>query len=159
MDRSLVLKTAVLVTVLVVGWDAAGRIQRARARDQYAMCRRNEMRIGTALEMYSTEFQGRYPPRLALLLPKYLTDIPTCPAGGRDTYSDGYRCASVNSDGRGHGYGCDAYTVVCLGGNHPIGVPAPDSQEERISAKYRGLYATYNPPVVSSLGVGWHTGH
>jgi hypothetical protein len=71
-------------------------------------CESNEKNCGTALEMYSTDFGGRYPASMSLLTPKYLKVIPTCPAASSDTYSSSYVVAS----------GPDAYTFVCRGSNH-----------------------------------------
>lgn len=41
-------------------------------------CRSNLKNIGTALEMYSTDFEGRYPRELGQLTPNYLKTIPNC---------------------------------------------------------------------------------
>ncbi len=75
---------------------------------QVTACKSNLKNIGTALEMYSTDFGGRFPIHLSLLSPDYLKNIPTCPSIGWDTYSGGFSSTS----------GPDAYTVVCSGSNH-----------------------------------------
>lgn len=62
----------------------------ARSLGQYSSCLSNLKNVGTALEMYSTDAAGRYPARLAQLVPNYLVSIPTCPTAGRDTYSANY---------------------------------------------------------------------
>lgn len=41
-------------------------------------CRSHLMNIGTALEIYSTDFSGRYPRNLDQLAPNYLKTIPLC---------------------------------------------------------------------------------
>jgi len=69
-------------------------------------CKSNLKNIGTALEMYSTDFEGRYPTSSLLLTPRYLKTIPTCPTVGSVTYV--FTMASKP----------DAYTVVCAGTNH-----------------------------------------
>lgn len=87
---------------------------RARAQPRMNGCESNLKNIGLACEMYSTDWQGRYPPNLGLLTPKYLKTIPTCQQAGRDTYSDNYHSASVP----------DNYTFYCQGLHHAyIGVP------------------------------------
>jgi len=63
---------------------------RARARGQLTACKSNLKNIGTALEMYFTDNQGRYPVALSQLTPSYLKSVPTCPATGKDTYSPGF---------------------------------------------------------------------
>ncbi|MEW6280071.1 MAG: prepilin-type N-terminal cleavage/methylation domain-containing protein [Candidatus Eremiobacterota bacterium] len=81
---------------------------KARAQAQLSGCKSNLKNIGTALEMYSTDFGGHYPPSLDELEPNYMKEIPDCPSFGDDTYKAGYVSASVP----------DAYTVVCSGANH-----------------------------------------
>lgn len=83
-------------------------------------CQQNLGKLGTALEMYSSDNGGRFPfgpgstwgrsPRaLSRLVGKYIDRIPTCPAAGRDTYSESYTV----------GYRPDALTVFCRGSAHP----------------------------------------
>ena len=83
---------------------------RARAQGQFTACKSNLKNIATALEMYSTDAQSRYPTSLALLAnnEKYLKTIPTCASAGTDTYSSTFT-ASSNPD---------RYTIVCSGTNH-----------------------------------------
>ncbi|MGI5844298.1 MAG: competence type IV pilus major pilin ComGC [Candidatus Xenobium sp.] len=84
---------------------------RARAQGQFTACKSNLKNIATALEMYSTDSQGRYPTKLSKLSDnqKYLRTIPTCASAGSDTYSSsGYTSASNP----------DAYTIYCVGKNH-----------------------------------------
>lgn len=45
-------------------------------------CKANLRNLGTALEMYSTDIQGRYPQTLAQVAPDYLKALPTCPSSG-----------------------------------------------------------------------------
>ncbi len=73
---------------------------------QLTACKSNLKNIGTALEMYSTNYAGRYPRRASQLTPNYLKTIPTCPATGDVTYH--IRTASEP----------DLYTVVCEGHHH-----------------------------------------
>ena len=81
---------------------------RTRAQWQWTACKSNLKNIGTALEMYSTDNGGRFPRSPVGLTPNYLEQVPTCPAKGSDTYSEGFASASNP----------DAYTVVCAGRNH-----------------------------------------
>lgn len=73
-------------------------------------CKSNLKNMGTALEMYSTDWSGRYPTPGSLLLitPNYLKTVPTCPKAGIETYTMTYRSHSAP----------DAYTIYCHGFNH-----------------------------------------
>ena len=65
------------------------------------------MSVATALEMYSTDNQGRYPPDLQVLVEqRYLRSIPSCPSAGKITYRGGY---SVTGE---------TYTIACQGTHH-----------------------------------------
>lgn len=83
---------------------------RARAQGQFTACKSNLKNIATALEMYSTDAQGRYPTTLSKLSDdqKYLRTIPTCASAGSDTYTAAYKAESNP----------DRYTVYCAGDNH-----------------------------------------
>lgn len=76
--------------------------QRRDLRD----CKKNLNELSTALEMYSTDNTGEYPPELSRLTPNYLKVLPLCPAARRFTYD--YQVATNP----------DAYTVSCRGGWH-----------------------------------------
>jgi prepilin-type N-terminal cleavage/methylation domain-containing protein len=81
---------------------------KARAQGQLTACKSNLKNIGTALEMYSTDFSGHYGSTLSLLTPNYLRIVPICPSAGTDTYSTGYSVGTTP----------DAYTFFCGGTNH-----------------------------------------
>jgi prepilin-type N-terminal cleavage/methylation domain-containing protein len=83
---------------------------RARAQGQFTACKSNLKNIATALEMYSTDAQGRYPTTLSKLSDeqRYLRTIPTCASAGSDTYTGAYEAKSNP----------DRYTVYCEGDNH-----------------------------------------
>jgi len=82
---------------------------------QLTACKSNLKNIGTALEMYSTDFAGRYPTSSTLLTPNYLKTIPTCASVGSCTYV--FQMGSSP----------DLYTVICGGENHKsAGVQAPN---------------------------------
>ena len=73
------------------------------------VCARNLVSVEWALHMFGHD-NGFYPVSLGLLIPRYLTAIPTCPSVGKDTYSHGYK-----SNGREV-----FYTVECRGGQHAV---------------------------------------
>jgi len=95
---------AVLAAILVPNFI------RARAQGQYTACTSNLKNIATALEMWSTDHEGRYPTSLSQLVEgdSYLRTIPMCPAAEADTYSRTYRSSAHP----------DRFTVECSGHNH-----------------------------------------
>jgi hypothetical protein len=90
--------------------------RRAKAQGQVTACKSNLRNIGVALEMYATDNRGRYPDTLAKLTPNYLKAIPTCPAAGRDTYSEGYTSTATP----------DTYAFCCKGYYHKAAGYEPD---------------------------------
>lgn len=56
------------------------------AENQLQDCKSNLKNIGTAMEMWSTDFNGEYPDELEKLVPNYLRTLPTCPAAGEMNY-------------------------------------------------------------------------
>ncbi|MEW6277876.1 MAG: DUF3352 domain-containing protein, partial [Candidatus Eremiobacterota bacterium] len=103
---------------------------RARAQGQYTACKSNLRNIGTALEMYSTDYSGRYPSDMGHLTPNYLKRIPDCPAAGKDTYSASYEVAATP----------DAYTLCCKGLSHKaLGIP----EDYPVYTSWAGLDAPY----------------
>lgn len=93
---------------------------RARARGQLTNCKSNLKNIGTAMEMYSTDYSGKYPTSMALLTPKYLKTIPECPAAGRISYEATF--------GQGVAYNSnnfqEYYFIECKGDHHAnVSVP------------------------------------
>lgn len=117
--RWLVIAGIVLLLGGAVGW----WLPEFRRVGELRGCQENLKEIATALEMHSTDHGGRFPGGpgdyrpgpgdLRRLLGQYLKRIPTCPAAGRDTYSDGY---TQTADP-------DAYEICCKGQSHP-GLPA-----------------------------------
>ncbi len=69
-------------------------------------CKSNLKNIGTAMEMYSSDSQGRYPPALKYITPYYLKTIPTCASAGKATYGYIYTTEP------------DIYTAWCSGSYH-----------------------------------------
>lgn len=87
---------------------------RARAQGQLTACKSNLKNIGTAMEMYSTDWAGKYPPGgLTALEPNYLKTIPECPAAGSNTY-----VMQLGSTAPGNTGYQDYYYVECAGANH-----------------------------------------
>jgi hypothetical protein len=86
---------------------------RSPNQGQFTQCQSNCKNIGTALEMYSTDNKGHYPPNIPCLSPIYLKSIPTCASAGRDTYSGSYTVIVAQKKGE-----VDAYTFFCSGNNH-----------------------------------------
>lgn len=81
----------------------------ARSQGQTTACKSNLKNIATALEMYATDHEGRYPERLAQLIPgNYVKCIPTCPTAGYDTYSRSYRALEKP----------DHFALCCTGSFH-----------------------------------------
>ncbi len=72
----------------------------------YDGCFSNLKNIGTAMEMYSSDNQGRYPRTLGALTPNYFKALPRCPAAKRITYQ--YTRTEIP----------DCYTVWCQGSYH-----------------------------------------
>lgn len=88
-------------------------VVRARAgRGDFTPCTGNLKNLATALEMFASDHCGRFPTELRGLTPGYLRTIPTCPAAGRDTYSEGFASARLPRK---------ACTVFCRGRNHAAG--------------------------------------
>ena len=78
----------------------------ARRQGQTTACSSNLKNIGTALEMWSTDNSGKYPPDLKPLVPGHLEAVPTCPAAGSDTYSASYKTVGAG------------FSLACSGNHH-----------------------------------------
>lgn len=105
---------AVASVLLTLAALVAPNFIRARARGHLTACKSNLKNIGTAAEMYSTDWGGNYPERLEQLVPKYLKSIPDCPSAGRPTY--------FYQTGVDVGYNRprfkDYYFMMCMGKHH-----------------------------------------
>ena len=87
---------------------------RARARGSLTACKSNLKNIGTALEMYSTDWSGKYPATMEMVVPNYLKTIPECPSAGTVTYRVQFgSTAPMNTQGY-----LDYYFIECSGENH-----------------------------------------
>ena len=68
------------------------------------------------MEMYSTDWSGRYPRQLDQLVPKYLEELPVCPAAGGMSYELEYGLESPHNK---VGFK-DYYYLYCGGRNHSV---------------------------------------
>ncbi len=134
---------ALFCCALLLGALLVPNFVRARARSPLGGCKSNLKNIGTAFEMYSTDWGGSYPDRLEQLTPNYLTTIPTCPNAERESY--------VATFGQQAGYNTEGYKeyylLSCFGENHTAvsvegNFPAYDG--------LRGLYERSPGPIQPS---------
>ncbi|MCL5772972.1 MAG: zinc-ribbon domain-containing protein [Firmicutes bacterium] len=75
---------------------------------KWVACQSNLKNIAVALEMYSVDNKGHYPPSLQYLVPTFIEKIPVCPEAGKDTYSSSY---TIHKNP-------DIFTFYCSGANH-----------------------------------------
>jgi hypothetical protein len=93
---------------------------RARAYNQWIACKSNLKNLATALEMYGTDNQGHYPAQAGRIVPRYLRQIPTCPAAGADSYTASYQVSMSP----------DTFSLACSGLHHsPDGAPSYHAEE------------------------------
>jgi hypothetical protein len=123
----IIIAIAAFFIIPTITWQNSRRFYRHSG--QFTTCQSNLKNIGTALEMYSTDYKGHYPPSLNALTPNYIKQIPTCPSSGTN---NGYIGSYVVAQSP------DAYTVCCAGSYHgsagtPANYPMYDS--------FRGLTA------------------
>ncbi|MFN8608969.1 MAG: hypothetical protein U0931_15655 [Vulcanimicrobiota bacterium] len=98
-----------LICLAVLAFVITPNFLKARARGTHNICPSNCSNIASALDLYASEHKGRYPDHLAdLTSGNYLRNIPTCPAAGRDTYSESYQVSHQP----------EAFTFACSGDNH-----------------------------------------
>ena len=87
----------VLAAIAIVATMAVPSFIRPRSRNALGASKSNLKNLGTALEMYSKDWENRYPSSLSGLIPNYLKVIPECPTAGTDTYSGSYHNGPVVS--------------------------------------------------------------
>ena len=96
---------------------------------QLTMCKSNCKNIAAALEMYSSDNGGKYPPDLKRLIRgNYLKLIPTCPSAGYATYTD-YQYTQNP----------DSFSFTCVGNNHAkayTGFSASSTNYPQYNAEY-----------------------
>lgn len=113
---------ASLILLLVIWSLARPSGVRARARGELSACKSKLKELGAAMEMYSVDWGGHYPPLgKAQLTPKYLKTIPECPRSGTDTYLfESGLSATYNTQSYQ-----EYYLIRCSGENHlSVSVPA-----------------------------------
>lgn len=96
---------AILAAILVPNF------LKARAQGQLTACKSNCKNIGTALEMYASDFSGRYPTdnfQQRMTVGNYLKVIPTCPSAATATYAQSYTGRATP----------DNFSFYCVGNNH-----------------------------------------
>ena len=81
---------------------------------QLTACKSNLKNLGTAMEMYSTDWSGKYPTEITMLTPNYLKTIPECPTAGEVTYT---LQTGENTVYNTAGFQ-DYYFLQCEGENH-----------------------------------------
>ena len=109
---------------------------RARAQGSMTPCKSNLKNIGTALEMYSTDWSGKYPASTTMLTPKYLKTTPECPAAASNSYRAYFGSGATFNPKHYEDY----YYIECYGENHkPVSVtgnyPAYNSIQGLIERK------------------------
>ena len=125
--KAAVLLPVAIAIVLFLSGNIVANFVRARSSSQVGACHSNLKNIGTAMEMYATDWSGKYPASLELLTPNYLKTIPECPAVGWVTYRAQFNqgCQWNTADFQ------DYYVVWCDGESHsyqdvPDGFPFYD---------------------------------
>ena len=110
--------TTVAVFLIVwssVMWGVTNNSIRHR-NGQLTVCKSHLKNLGTAMEMYSTDWQGKYPEILQQLTPNYLKVLPNCPGAGKMSYQ-----LETGLDATGNEAGfLDFYFLKCQGLNHSV---------------------------------------
>ena len=99
----------------------------AREQGLLTMCKSNLKNYGTASEMWSTDYSGRYPETIEELTPNYLRTLPKCP-----TTESAYTYSKVKIEGY------DSYQFSCNGDHSGRGV-------EKGYPKYNGVVGLILP--------------
>jgi competence protein ComGC len=96
-------------------------------------CKSNLKNIGTAMEMYSTDWYGKYPTSLSQLTPNYLKTLPECPLTYEMTYRAafgpgvGYNKGMELEDGTRMEPFTDYYLIWCEGTVHKERYETPEN--------------------------------
>ncbi len=110
---------------------------RARAQGQLTACKSNLKNIGTAAEMYSTDWSGKYHGDYTKLTPNYLKVGPECPTAGSDTYQTNWKTGpNVGFNNTAPIY-TDYYYVSCVTDTHQaVAVTGPFPAYDGITGLY-----------------------
>jgi hypothetical protein len=91
---------------------------RGRASGRLTACKSNLKNIGTAIELYQTDQEGRIPSNLGELTPNYLMQIPVCPAYGDDTSVPLWYLSPPDDMNYEYRPGDSSFVVFCSGTKH-----------------------------------------
>ena len=89
------------------------RIQPHRYR-MFTNCRSNVFDLANAIGRYADDHHGHCPAKLEDLVPKYLRELPQCPAAKAQMYD--YQLKRGTKPGKG--VMVDTFTICCKGYNH-----------------------------------------
>lgn len=88
-----------------------------RSQGTTTACKANLKSLSAALEMYASDHEGQYPDSLSeLVVARYLSSLPNCPAAGADTYSANY--VRVGEP--------DRFALCCAGDHHVRAMMPPN---------------------------------
>ncbi len=105
LPKGMGIRTLLLITAIVTLFAMRPGAVSGQRLDE---CESNLKTIGIALEKYRYRHEGRSPKSLEELVKgEFLSEIPSCPSAGSDTYSGGYEQTSEKT-----------YRVTCQGENH-----------------------------------------
>ena len=96
-------------------------LQRENDRRDLLDCKENLRTLAVAMENYSSEHDGHYPPELKYLVPNYVESLPRCPASGTISYQMEWGPEAPHNTRAFQDY----YFLYCAGENHMVnGLPA-----------------------------------
>ncbi len=110
-----------ILSATFLGWLLLGGYRLTQAGSHVTHCNSNLKNIGTAMELYSADWGGKYASSFEQLTPKYLKTLPSCPAGEGDYTLQ----AGMDLPGNEQGYQ-DYYLLVCQGDGHRRANVDPD---------------------------------
>lgn len=101
--------------IIVSGWEAHRLRQfptpREVAEGKVTGCLVNLEGIAVAMEFYAIDWDGRYPQNLGQLTPRYMRELPRCPAAGYTTYRADFGANSTTHSEHN-------YLAECTGEHH-----------------------------------------
>jgi serine/threonine protein kinase len=95
---------AVIIVIFIMIFQP--RSHHDRFLGQLTACKSNLKNYGTALEMYASDWQGKYPESLSVITPNYLRTFPTCPSAAAMSYAYLHRREP------------EVFTIFCRGKSH-----------------------------------------
>jgi hypothetical protein len=109
------------------------------SHDKSVGCKSSLIHLGTAMKMYSADFDGHYPRSLSLLTPNYLKSLPECPvAGGMNYRVELGPQAPMNKDK------LEEYFVIECVGAHHIDLRMPEDPKYDPDFRLPPDYPKYN---------------